>query len=186
MAAMADTVIYNFNATTQGGVDITGVFTTVNNQITTFSFDFSAGAGLPGDYLGSLLAPFNAAQSSYIMDNTNTNINCNDSCGLVDGGWYYNFVTYSTSGTAGSGNKTTGSELDLDFKPGLPGSLDLNRSAFDQSSPEFSGATTFAYYFTAGGAVQATPEPAAWALSFTGVLLLGGLWYFDRRRAAIQ
>lgn len=178
VTAAASPFTYTFTATSQNGITFTGGFDLAGGQITNFSFDFTPGINHDSDLNnGVLLHPIDNT-GSYVMDNSNTGINCNNNCGAG----YYNFVTYAGSGTAGTG--VTGSGLNLTFSLGVPGSLKFGGySTFNQNPPSGGAVSNFTDYFQAGGAALATPEPATWALSLTGgVFLLAGYLWMERRR----
>lgn len=178
LTAAASPIVYNFSATSTNGVTFTGTFDLDGGVITTYSFDFSAGKNLDSDQNnGVLLHPIDST-GSYVMDNSNSYMNCNNNCGAG----YYNFLANSGSGTAGTG--ITGSELNLTFVS-IPGSLKFQGySVLDQNPASGGAVANFTDYFTAGGAALATPEPATWALSLTGGLgLLGAFFWLERRRA---
>lgn len=183
--AMADSVTYTFSAsTTFTNLPIKGTFTIDNGVMTTFSFDFSSGAGLGTDYYGYPLQPFDSS-GSYIMNNSNSFISSQACCSTADKATY--FYIFTNNYQTGDANSTV-SELALQFI-NFPNTLlaggdsslaqeyyDVNRNPYQQTGLD---------YLKNGSVVPQAPVPeipsSVLCGSGSALLLLKCAWA-DRRR----
>jgi hypothetical protein len=184
--ASADSTTYNFSAsTTFTNLPITGIFTIVNGAMTTFSFDFSSGAGKGTDVYGYPLQPFDSS-GSYIMNNSNSFIYTQACCSTADKGTY--FYIFTDNFSTGDANSTV-SELALQFI-NFPttllagGDSSLSQEYYDALGQPYQ--QTGQDYLAHGSVVPevvATPEIPSGVLCGSGsVLLFITSAWADRRR----
>jgi|GEM_PF-5910593 len=159
LAAMASPIQYLITLTSTGGQTVSGTVTydSTTQTVSQFSFDINV-----TDEFG-----LGHATQPVTLDNSNA---------IFQGA--AGFPLDWTFDNQFNDNPTY-SQLTFDFSS-IPGTSLANFGQFFvQDNPGDAGVN-----FVSGTAVVATPEPATWALLGTGLLLMGGLIYSERRRAA--